>query len=130
MKKIFNVVTITLGVVVFTIMICGAVFIFLTSIDESTGTSVTGETKMVKGIIKGIACYESIKDINFSIAGVNRRLYINRGMEKGLTCENLRNKLIDKSAEIFYVGSWLDPREGTHINRLVCNGEVIYSELK
>lgn len=130
MRRVFNAIILTLGICFFTVIVSGVIFAFLTSIDESTGTSITGETKTIKGTITGIACYESIKDINFTIAGVSRRLYINRGMEKGLTCENLHRKLIDRPAEISYVESWLDPREGSHINRLVCNGEVIYSELK
>jgi hypothetical protein len=126
MRKALNVTLITLGAIFFV----GVIFLWLAAIDGSTGTSLTGTTKTVKGTVISVACDEPTKDINFGIEGVERSFYINRALQQGFVCDELTKKLLSKQVEISYVDSWISPWEGTHINRLTCNGEVIYTELQ
>lgn len=120
MRKIFTGICITIGV-----LTCGVVlFVFLFAIDENTGKSILGSTKTLKGTVTSVVCYGDSKDISFSVKGQSKSYYINRGLEKGLDCNTLTEKLVGSEAEISYVSPV------THINRLSYNGEVVYSELK
>jgi hypothetical protein len=129
MKKTFARATEIAGVVASAAVILIVLYVGLFSINESTGKSIAGTTQTFKGTITGIACHESTYDISFSVEGQKRSYYINRGMEKGLSCEDLQKKLLNKEVEISHVAFFNKTTTG-HISQLSCNGEVLYSELK
>lgn len=129
MKEAFNRGTTVLGMISSGAIVLIILYVALFSIDETTGNSLAGCTKTFKGTVTGVACHESTYDISFTIEGKNKRYYINRGLEKGLSCEELRAKLVNKEVEISHATFVANKTTG-HINRLAYNGEVVYSELK
>jgi hypothetical protein len=129
MKKFFNSALVGIGIFSSAIVVLLLLYVVLFTIDETTGKSIAGSTDSFKGKITGIACYASTQDISFTIEGSERSYYINRGLEKGLSCDQLREKLVGKEVEISHATFFANVSTG-HINRLACNNEVVYSELK
>ena len=128
MKKIFDSVTVSIGFLASVAVMMIVLYVALFSIDEGTGKAIAGTTKTIKGTITGIACHPGTQDISFTVKGFKRSFYINRGLEKGYDCEELREELINKEVEISHVAFFSKLISG-HINRLRCDGEVVYSEL-
>jgi len=128
MKKAFNKLTLVVGGAAAAAILLLGLYVVFFSISERTGKSIAGTTKTFKGVVTGIACHGSTYDIRFTIAGQDRSFYINRGLEKGLDCDRLREKLIDKEVEISHV-TFFNSFNSGHINQLCYNGEKVYSEL-
>lgn len=128
MKQVFNKVASVLGVIASVFVILIVLYVGLFSISESNGKSIAGRTKTFKAKVTGIACHEGTYDISFSVEGQKRSYYINRGMEKGLSCDQLQEKLVNKEVEISHVAFFNKATSG-HINQLRCDGEIVYSEL-
>ncbi|MEP2936223.1 MAG: hypothetical protein ABJM06_12550 [Gilvibacter sp.] len=66
-------------------------------------------------------------DVIFKDAGGDK-YYINRGLEQGLTLQELKNKVLNKEATMhlpkFAIGT------SEHIAQLTVNGTVLYTEFK
>ena len=70
-------------------------------------------------------------DIVFSDQNSDRSFYINRGIETGLSIDELKAKLIGQRVTISYPSYWtiFDPKgKVKHLSRLEWNGELIYDE--
>jgi type 1 fimbria pilin len=129
MKKIFNYTASLIGMVSSGAIMLILLYVLFFSINESTGKSIAGSTMTFKGTITNVACSAGTNDIRFTIKGKGRNYYINRGLEKGLSCEALRKQLVNKEVEISHVAYFPGSTTG-HINKLAYNGKVFYSELK
>ncbi len=129
MKKIFNGVTTALGVGASIAVLLLVLYVALFSISETNGKALVGKTRTFTGIVTGIACHKSTCDISFTVEGRKKSYYINRGLEKGYNCDELRKELIGKPVEISHVVFFSKAGSG-HINHLACNGKVLYSELQ
>jgi hypothetical protein len=71
-------------------------------------------------------------DVVLRLAGDNTHYYINRGLERGLTMEQVRG-LLNEPVVLKYPSYWtpLDPGNGSrHISKIESRGEVIFTELK
>ncbi len=72
------------------------------------------------------------KDVLFQFRDRQATYYINRGLERGLYLDTLRNKLTGQLVTVDYVRHWtpLDPfTDGRHIAKISVADEVIYDEL-
>ena len=72
-------------------------------------------------------------DLVLNLAGTDQRFYINRGLEREESMENLKQQLLGQEVEIKYPSYWtpLDPKNSErHVARLIANGEVVFDELK
>ena len=70
-------------------------------------------------------------DIVFKLMNDESRYYINRGIESGLSVEELKEVLLGKEVYITYPPHWsfLDPMNTTkHISKLATRNEIFYSE--
>lgn len=87
---------------------------------------------VVNGYITDI--YEGgTNDIVFKIKDDNRRFYINRGLESGLTIGKLKEQLIGNKVTFKYPKYWtpLDwNNQIRHISKLEYNTQVLFSELR
>jgi len=72
------------------------------------------------------------KDVLFKLKGVKREYYINRGLDYGLTLDDLRKNLIGKEVTIKYPDytPLLASESIRHLSKLEYNGITIYSEIK
>jgi len=71
-------------------------------------------------------------DIRFIIEGDHSIYYINRGLERGLNLDELKNKLIGKTATFYYPEhfSILDPNNNSrHLNQVNFQDEIIFTEI-
>ena len=118
-KKIF----VGIGILFFLI----AVLIFRPVPIVTEDKAIT-ETGIVKYIYEG-----GIKDVVFKLEDNDRRFYINRGLENGLTLEGLREKLIGKEVVLKYPKYWtpLDWNDRVkHLSKVEFGEDVIFNELK
>lgn len=73
------------------------------------------------------------KDIIFQLADINKKFYINRGLEKGLSIDELNTALLQKEITIKYPKYWT-PLDFTnsikHISKVEFKGKTIYTELE
>ena len=87
---------------------------------------------IVNGLLTNI--YEGgVKDIVFQLKDDDRIYYINRGLERGLKIENLKQHLIGKTVVLKYPKHWtpLDWNNKTiHISKVESNEKVFFNELK
>ncbi len=84
----------------------------------------------LKGKVKYVKAIEGINDIVFYLDNSNKRFYINRGLEAGLTKASL-DTLKGKEITIYPVNNWtlLDPKRRTqHVARVEVGSVVLYSE--
>ena len=85
-----------------------------------------------KGIVSDI--YEGgVNDIVFRLENNHRRYYINRGLERGLVINSLREKLIGNQIVLKYPKHWtpLDwNNKITHISKVEFNNEILFNELR
>ena len=86
---------------------------------------------VVEGVVSNI--YErGVKDIVFRLKGDNTAYYINRGLEHGLTIEDLKEKLVGNHVMLKYPKYWtpLDwNNKNRHISKLEFNSDVLFNEL-
>ncbi len=71
-------------------------------------------------------------DIRFIIEGDNSIYYINRGLERGLNLDELKDKLIGKTITLYYPEyfSILDPNNNSrHLNQVNFLDEIIFTEI-
>ena len=85
-----------------------------------------------RGVVKNI--FEGPEnDIVFKLENNNHIFSINRGLEKGLTIEELRRTLVGNEVVIKYPKHWtpLDwNNKGHHISKVETDKEIIFNELK
>ena len=84
------------------------------------------------GIVKEIYTNKG-NDIIFILENVQRRFYINRGLEMGLELTDLKKRLIGNSIVVKYPKYWtpLDWNDKIkHISKVEFNHEILFNELK
>ena len=84
------------------------------------------------GIVKEIYTNKG-NDIIFILENVQRRFYINRGLEMGLEVTDLKKRLIGNSIVVKYPKYWtpLDWNDKIkHISKVEFNHEILFNELK
>ena len=83
----------------------------------------------ISGIVKSIETGES-HDIVFRLAGNNTFYYINRGVESGLSIQDLSDKLLNQEVTLSYSDRWSPlPHGGSrHITQLIKGEVILYSE--
>ena len=75
--------------------------------------------------------FKDLKICVFKLMNDESRYYINRGIESGLSVEELKEVLLGKEVYITYPPHWsfLDPMNTTkHISKLATRNEIFYSE--
>lgn len=71
-------------------------------------------------------------DIVFKLRDDNRRFYINRGLEQGLSIQDLQAKLTGRNITLKYPKHWslMDPSGTTkHLSMVKYSGGTVFSEL-
>lgn len=105
----------------------GLIFLGMVPIPDSID-----ECHRVEGIVDEI--WEAgEKDIVFRLYDHEKVYYINRGLEQGLTLEDLRKKLLQRKVIIYHPKYWapLDPNGySKHLSKLMLKDEVIYNEIR
>jgi hypothetical protein len=74
---------------------------------------------------------EGVKDVVFTLQGLDKQFYINRGLERELDLKTL-SELTHKEIVIKYPKYWtpLDPGNAIrHISKIEYEGKTIFSEL-
>tara|TARA_R100001369_G_C3314535_1_gene167865 strand:+ start:1054 stop:1428 length:375 start_codon:yes stop_codon:yes gene_type:complete len=94
---------------------------------------IVSENKTISesGIVKEIYSNKG-NDIIFVLENIERRFYINRGLENGLELNNLKQKLIGNSIVVKYPKYWtpLDWNNSIkHISKVEFNDEIVFNEL-
>lgn len=94
------------------------------------------------GFRKGMPCCKrrskryfegGVKDVVFVLDGHKENYYINRGLEQGLTIDDLKQQLKGKEVTIKYPNYWsiLDPSKSIrHIAKVEFEGKTIFSEVE
>lgn len=123
MKKISTIILISFS----SIVIIFAVLIF-------KPVPIVSENKTISenGIVKEIYSNEE-NDIIFELENIERKFYINRGLESGLELNHMKEKLIGNSITLKYPKYWtpLDWNNSIkHISKVEFNHEIIFNELK
>ncbi|MGK7397689.1 MAG: hypothetical protein ACNS62_24155 [Candidatus Cyclobacteriaceae bacterium M3_2C_046] len=73
------------------------------------------------------------KDIFIRLNERDELFYVNRGLERGLQLNKLRETLINQKVTLKFPNYWtpLDPGNSVrHISKIEINGETVYSEFK
>ncbi len=77
--------------------------------------------------------YESgVKDVFFELKGIDKKFYVNRGLERGLDLNELQAELTNKEILIKYPKYWtpLNPDNSVrHISKIELEGRTIFTEL-
>ncbi|MDX5326912.1 MAG: hypothetical protein LPK80_11710 [Bacteroidota bacterium] len=70
-------------------------------------------------------------DIVLTLSGDDRAYYINRGMERGLSIQELHHELLNKQTDLYFVRhpSFI-PQTPRHVARLSTRDELVFSEWK
>ena len=71
-------------------------------------------------------------DIVLTMKENGNSYYINRGLEQGLSIQDLEKKLINQKVTIKYPDFWspLQTEDLKHLSKLIYQDQVIYTELK
>ncbi len=71
-------------------------------------------------------------DIVLTMKENGNSYYINRGLEQGLSIQDLEKKLINQKVTIKYPDFWspLQTEDLKHLSKLIYQNQVIYTELK
>ena len=88
------------------------------------------ECSLLQGKLAKVNSDPKTKDIYLRLEDVDRHLYINRGLEKGLT-EDCLKKLIGENVSLYVVNHWtlLDPQSKTgHVSQVEHAEEILYTE--
>ena len=123
MKKIIKITLVSFSLIVLII----AVLIFR-PVPIVTEKNTISES----GIVKEIYTNKG-NDIIFILENVQRRFYINRGLEMGLELTDLKKRLIGNSIVMKYPKYWtpLDWNDKIkHISKVEFNHEILFNELK
>ena len=84
-----------------------------------------------KGTVTEI--YEAgVKDVVFEFQGLDKRFYVNRGLERGLDLTKIKLDLTNKEIVIKYPKYWtpLDPGNSwRHISKIESEGRTIFTEV-
>lgn len=123
MKKIIKITLVSFSLIVLII----AVLIFR-PVPIVTEKNTISES----GIVKEIYTNKG-NDIIFILENVQRRFYINRGLEMGLELTDLKKRLIGNSIVVKYPKYWtpLDWNDKIkHISKVEFNHEILFNELK
>ena len=123
MKKIIKITLVSFSLIVLII----AVLIFR-PVPIVTEKNTISES----GIVKEIYANKG-NDIIFILENVQRRFYINRGLEMGLELTDLKKRLIGNSIVMKYPKYWtpLDWNDKIkHISKVEFNHEILFNELK
>ena len=123
MKKIIKITLVSFSLIVLII----AVLIFRT-VPIVTEKNTISES----GIVKEIYANKG-NDIIFILENVQRRFYINRGLEMGLELTDLKKRLIGNLIVVKYPKYWtpLDWNDKIkHISKVEFNHEMLFNELK
>ena len=123
MKKIIKITLVSFSLIVLII----AVLIFR-PVPIVTEKNTISES----GIVKEIYANKG-NDIIFILENVQRRFYINRGLENGLELTDLKKRLIGNSIVVKYPKYWtpLDWNDKIkHISKVEFNHEILFNELK
>ena len=123
MKKIAKIILISLSL----IMLIIAILIF-------RPVPIVSENKAIseRGIVKEIYSNKG-NDIIFVMENIERRFYINRGLENGLELNNLKEKLIGNPIVVKYPKYWTPidwNNRVRHISKVEFNEEIVFNELK
>ena len=77
--------------------------------------------------------YEAgFKDVVFKLQGLDKKFYINRGLERGLDLEKLRADLTNQEIDIIYPKYWtpLDPGNSIrHVSKIKHDGKTVFTEI-
>ena len=72
-------------------------------------------------------------DIVISLENDSHYYYINRGLQLGLTIEELQSKLLNKKVTLYSIHRWtIFTRDGNmgHVSKLILGDQVIFNEIK
>ena len=107
-----------------TLIILYAVFLIfiIGPVDNSRENSV-----QIKDVVKNV-WEDGAKDAAFALQEHGHGFYINRGLERGLSLNVLREELLGKEVSLWYARAW--PLSGRHITRLEYDGRLIHNEWK
>lgn len=98
----------------------------LRPVPKATEKNVIEVTGRVANLFEGTSY-----DVNIHLANEPHFYYINRGIEQGLSIEDLRRKLMHQTVSLAHVKHWttLDPgNRSRQVARLVYNSKVIFSQ--
>jgi hypothetical protein len=73
-----------------------------------------------------------VKDVVFDLQGIKKVYYINRGLERGLDLQKLKDELMNNEVIIKYPRHWtpLDPTNYIkHISKIEFKGKTIFTEI-
>lgn len=95
---------------------------------------IVSESKAIteNGIVAEIYS-NSGNDIIFVMQHIERRFYINRGLENGLELDRMKDKLIGNTIVVKYPKYWtpLDWNNSVrHVSKIEYNGDILFNELK
>jgi len=123
MKKIIKITLVSFSLIVLII----AVLIF-----RPAPIVTEKNTISESGIVKEIYANKG-NDIIFILENVERRFYINKGLENGLELTDLKKRLIGNLIVVKYPKYWtpLDWNDKIkHISKVEFNHEILFNELK
>jgi len=86
---------------------------------------------VLKGRVTGV--YEGgVKDVNLKLEGRSETFYVNRGLERGLNLQELKDQLINQDIIIKYPDQWSllnSNKTSVHISKIEHLGMTIFTEV-
>lgn len=110
----------------------GAIFVLGAMIFRPVPIPPFEECLHVEGEVSKIYGTEEY-DIVFFLKDHDTRYYINRGMQQGLSPDQLKTDLVGEVVSIYYPKYWtpLDPQdELKHMSRLTFKDEILWTEVE
>ena len=124
MKTIFKSLSLFLG---------GALCLFILFALRPVPQATANNTSTDQGIMTNVKEGSGEKDIVLKLADSDVYYYINRGLERGLTIEDLSQKTVGKKVAISYVQHFSSlnlKNQSRHVAKLSVGQEVLFSEMK
>ena len=90
------------------------------------------ECSLLQGKLAKVESDPETKDVYLRLEGVDRHLYINRALEKGLAEDRLQ-KLVGENVSLYVVNHWtlLNPNGETgHVSQVEHAKEIVYTEFR
>lgn len=116
------------------------IFIIIASLLALIGVTVLRPVPMVKEdkalSVKGVIVdihKDGVNDIVFRLKDESRSFYINRGLERGLELDYLKEKLLGHEVVFKYPRHWTLlnwNNQLCHISKVEFNQEILFNELK